>query len=135
MDITVLEKFNAYPEEVKLKLNFIRSLIFDIAQEFELGEVTESLKWGEPSLNVKNGSAVRIDWKANEPEQYVIYFNCKTKLVDTFKTLYTDGSLNFENNRSIVFLLSDLIPLVQVKHCISLSLRYHSIKNLPLLGA
>ncbi|MBU2970219.1 DUF1801 domain-containing protein [Pseudoalteromonas sp. C2R02] len=133
MNEMVKSKFDTYPEDIKTKLLLVRALIFELANELGLGQVTESLKWGEPSYHVKNGSPIRIDWKQKNPEHYAIYFNCKTKLVDTFKVLYTD-ELTFEDNRAIIFKRTASLPTTQVKHCLSLSLKYHKVKNLVLLG-
>lgn len=133
MNEMVKSKFDTYPEDIKTKLLLVRALIFELANELGLGQVTESLKWGEPSYHVKNGSPIRIDWKQKNPEYYAIYFNCKTKLVDTFKVLYTN-ELTFEDNRAIIFKRTASLPTTQVKHCLSLSLKYHKVKNLVLLG-
>jgi len=133
MNESVKFKFDSYPNNIRVKLYKIRALIFDIAHKEQLGLVIESLKWGEPSYYVKNGSPIRIDWKQKNPEHLAIYFNCKTKLVDTFKELYS-SELSFEGQRAILLKTSTPIPLNQVKHCLSLSLKYHLIKNLPLLG-
>ncbi|EGR1072196.1 DUF1801 domain-containing protein [Vibrio cholerae] len=111
----------------------IRSLIFEISESRELGEVKESLKWGEPSYSVINGSTIRFDWKAKYPEQYFIFFNCKTKLVDTFRELYSD-TLKFQGNRAIVLNINEALPIEQLSHCIEISLKYKLIKDLPLLG-
>jgi hypothetical protein len=62
-----------------------------------------------------------------------MYVHCQTKLVDTFKELYRDV-FKFEGNRAIVFDEDDEIPVDELKHCIFLSLTYHSRKNLPMLG-
>ncbi|MCU7998579.1 DUF1801 domain-containing protein [Shewanella sp. SM101] len=112
----------------------IRILIFSIAEVQDLGAVEESLKWGEPSYSVKNGSTVRFDWKPKYPEQYYLFFNCKTQLVDTFRELYSD-ILQFEGNRTIVLNIHDPLPESAISQCIELSLTYKSIKHLPLLGA
>ena len=124
----VEEKYKAYPEAIRKKLDRIRSLIFDVAEENGLGSVDETLKWGEPSYLVKGGSAVRIDWKIKEPYQYVVYFNCNTKLVDTFKELY-GGKFNFSGNRAIVFGLNEPIHEKQLKHCIKLALIITVLKH------
>ena len=99
-----------------------------------VGSLNETLKWGEPSYLASGGSTVRIDWKASAPERYAMYFNCNTKLVDTFREIYSD-SLSFEGNRAIVFERTDAVPAAALKHCIALSLQYHKLKHLPLLGA
>lgn len=130
----VAEIFRHYPERLRQKLLFLRQLILETASETEgVGAVEETLKWGEPSYVSKGGSTVRMDWKEKNPHQYAMYFHCKTKLVDTFKELYSD-KFRFEGNRAIVFHEGDEIPIEELKHCIALSLTYHSRKHLPMLG-
>ncbi|MGD8927299.1 MAG: DUF1801 domain-containing protein [Thioalkalispiraceae bacterium] len=131
----VAEIFANYPESVRKKLVRLRQLILDTAKESDdIGELEETLKWGEPSYLATGGSTIRIDWKKSTPEQYAMYFHCKTKLVDTFRELYTD-TFNFSGNRAIVFNKNDKIPVDELKYCIYLSLTYHRRKHLPLLGA
>lgn len=132
MDLSVKQKFNAYPEEVALVLEKLRSLIFSVAREDGIDDLTETLKWGEPSYVSKIGSTVRFDWKAKHPQQYCVYFNCRTSLIDTFQVLYGD-TFNYQGNRAIVLSVNQQIPK-ELAHCISLSLRYKKIKHLALLG-
>jgi len=54
-------------------------------------------------------------------------------MVDTFKELYRDKS-KFEGNRATVFNEDNEIPIIELKHCISLSLTYLLRKHLPMLG-
>jgi len=130
----VAEVFKNYPKHVRQKLMLLRQLVLDTASECKVaGMLEETLKWGEPSYLVKSGSTIRMDWKSSTPDQYAMYFHCKTKLVDTFKELYGD-ILKFEGNRAIVFHQNDEIPIDEVKHCILLSLTYHDRKHLPMLG-
>lgn len=129
----VAEVFKKYPSHMRKKLLFLRKLILKTAAELELGEVEETLKWGEPSYIVKQGSTIRMNWKPSAPEHYALYFNCKTTLVETFEALY--GYLFcYQANRAIIFTQNELIPVKQLKHCIALSLQYHRLKHLPLLG-
>ncbi|MBN7798316.1 DUF1801 domain-containing protein [Parahaliea mediterranea] len=130
----VKEKFNSYPEPIRARLESIRGIILAEAKKNGLGEVEEALKWGEPSYLVKGGSAIRCDWKEKFPDQYAVYFNCNTKLVDTFKELYGD-KFRFEGNRAMVFGVNDKLHKKELKHCIKLALTYHKLKHLPLLGA
>jgi hypothetical protein len=130
----VSEKFDSYPSHIRKKLMLLRQLVFDTASEIEgLDDLKETLKWGEPSYVTKMGSTIRIDWKKSNPEQYAMYFHCKTKLVDTFKELYRD-KMKFEGNRAIIFNENEKIPEEELKHCILLSLTYHSRKHLWMLG-
>ena len=130
----VAEAFNSYPDHIRKKLLKLRQLVLDTASETEeVSSLEETLKWGEPSYIAKSGSTIRMDWKKSNPNQYAMYFHCKTKLVDTFKELYRDR-LKFEGNRAIIFNENDRIPVKELKHCILLSLTYHQRKHLPMLG-
>ena len=133
-DPKIENKFQNYPEHVRPKLLKLRQLILDSATESDIiNKIEETLSWGEPSYKTKTGSTVRIDWKDKHPEQYAMYFTCTTSLVDTFRKLY-GNKLQFEGNRAIVFNLSDEIPEMELRHCITLALTYHNIKHLPFLG-
>lgn len=134
MNQAVANCFNEYPEDARKKLLDLRTLILNIASELELGEVEETLKWGEPSYSVKSGSPIRIDWKLKSPSNYYLFFNCKTTLVDTFRELHVD-TLAFQGNRAIVLRLHDDLPEQAIKQCITLGLTYQKVKHLPLLGA
>ena len=130
----VRAKFEAYPGKALLSMLSMRRLILDTASgDPAIGNVEETLKWGEPSYMAKGGSTLRIDWKAKEPDQYAMYFNCQTKLVETFEKLYGD-LFRFEGNRAIVFGLEENLPVPELKQCIVSTLRYHRVKRLPLLG-
>ncbi len=132
--LEVEKVFNSYPDNIRIKMLLLRQLVLETAAEIDnVQSIEETLKWGEPSYITKHGSTLRMDWKKSNPDQYAMYFHCKTKLVDTFKELYK-GKFKFEGNRAIVFNIKDKIPINELKHCISLSLTYHNIKHLPMLG-
>ncbi|MBL0026364.1 MAG: DUF1801 domain-containing protein [Saprospiraceae bacterium] len=127
-------KYQTYPKEIIPKLIFLRKLIIETATEIDtIEEIEETLKWGEPSYLVKNGSTIRIDWKTKSPDFYAMYFKCTSKLVSTFKEVYGD-TFRYENNRAIIFHLEDKIPVTELKGCIGLALKYHSVKNMVRLG-
>ncbi|EKO5176709.1 DUF1801 domain-containing protein [Vibrio vulnificus] len=134
MDKVVKDRFDEYPDNARVRLEELRNLVFKVASELELGEVDETLKWGEPSYSVKTGSPLRMDWKLKSPNNYYLFFNCQTKLVDTFRELYGD-ELVFQGNRAIVLSLSKPLPETVIKSCLELALTYHQRKNLTLLGA
>ena len=130
----VARVFDGYPEPMRKKMLRLRQLVLDTAAETEgVNTLEETLKWGEPSYLSKGGSTLRIDWKDRVSEQYAMYFNCNSSLVDTFKAIYGDV-FTFEGNRAIVFGENDELPMEELKHCISLALTYHRVKHLPLLG-
>ncbi len=133
MEKVIKDKFDSYPEAAKNYLMAIRALIFAVGKKEKVGTITEALKWGQLSYACRLGSPIRIDWSPKAPDNVSLYFHCQTTLVDTFRELYKD-SLNFVGNREIVISLSAPIPVEQLSVCISLALRYHRIKQLPLLG-
>lgn len=130
----VEEVFEQYPKQIQSRLLILRQLILDTAIETEgVDHVDETIKWGEPSYIAKKGSTIRIGWKQSNLDQYAMYFNCNTKLVDTFKEVYKD-LFNYEGNRAIIFVEYDEVPIYELKQCIALALTYHTRKHLPLLG-
>lgn len=134
MDCMIKQKFATYPDTIAVLLHNIRDLIYTVAKQDGIADLTEALKWGEPSYISKKGSTIRFNWKATSPDQYCIYFNCKTSLIDTFKEIYGD-TFSYQGNRAIVFKIDQTLPVKELSHCISMSLRYKNIKHLTLLGA
>ncbi|ABS78541.2 hypothetical protein CbuD7D7780_11725 (plasmid) [Coxiella burnetii] len=128
----VQEKFENYPQSIKPRLLFLREFIFKVAsQTAGVGDIEETLKWGEPSYvtsQTKSGSTIRIDWKKSTPNQYYIYFNCKTTLVDTFKEIY-DDLFTYGGNRSLIFQKDDKLPVDELSDCIAMALTYHLTKK------
>lgn len=126
-------KFDSYPTNVKSKLLELRALILEIANNNTyIGEIEESLKWNELSyalIKTGVGTSIRIDWKHNYPDKYFIYFNCQTRLVPTFKSLY-GNKIEFSGNRAIILDINIPIPKKEVVHCIELGLTYKINKHL-----
>lgn len=123
-----------YPELARTKLENIRRLILETADELdEVSSIEETLKWGEPSYLTKHGSTIRMDWKAKKPEQYALYFQCSSRLVETFKIVF-NKTFEYEGKRAIVFQMEDEIPRLELKSCIKAALIYHKVKHLPSLG-
>lgn len=135
MNPEVRLKYDSYPPHVRTRMLALRALILDTASEIsDVGTIEETLKWSEPAYVSKIGSTIRIDWKERNPDQYAIYFNCNSKLVEIFAQLY-GGVLHLEGNRAILLDMNAEIPVDVLRHCISLALTYHKVKHLPLLGA
>lgn len=126
--------FDRYPDTVRNKMEQLRALVLEVAEEEEqITTLEETLKWGEPSYLAKKGSTLRMDWKPKTPDQYALYFKCTSQLVPSFRKVYKD-LFTFEGNRAIVFKLDEELPEAELKQCIKATLTYHFVKNLPLLG-
>jgi len=126
--------FANYPDFVRDKMQKLRELVLETAEETSnLSDLEETLKWGEPSFVAKSGSTLRMDWKEKTPNQYAMYFQCTSRLVDTFRLVF-DQLFQYEGNRAIVFQLNQKIPVEELKECIRASLIYHKVKHLETLG-
>ena len=90
----VKKTIQLYPTDIQEQILDIREMIFTLAtKHIEIGTIEETLKWGEPSYITKHGSTIRMAWRKSSPNQLGIYFNCKSKLVDTFREIYSDTLL------------------------------------------
>ena len=74
-----------------------------------------------------NPPAEAAGWKASAPQQYAMYLNCQTTLVDTFRTLFPE--LDFEGNRAILFDESEDVDLDSLAVCVEAALTYHLRKK------
>ncbi len=128
----VAVKFEAYPPMVRRRMLALRELLFQTAAATpNVGEIEETLKWGEPAYLTKNktGSTVRMDWKAKDPDSYSMYFHCQTNLVETFRAMFPHD-FTFSGNRALVFRLDEEVPQDALATCIAAALTYHSAKRL-----
>lgn len=133
----VQAKFDTYPLAARRRLLALRELVFRVAAATPgVGEVEESLKWGEPTYTPRNkaGSPFRMDWKAKAPDDYAVYFHCQTGLVEMFKTMFP-GDFRFEGNRALVLALDSKVPADELTVCISAALTYHRNKRKDLQSA
>lgn len=132
LDASVAQVLASYPQSIREKVLVLRSLIFKTAATTEgVGELTETLKWGEPAYLTtasKSGTTIRLGWKRPHPSRYAMYVHCQTNLVETFRTLAPDG-VQFEGNRAIVFEETDTVPTDFLTACIAAALTYHREKR------
>ena len=126
--------FARYPDPVRKKMLFLRELIIETAKETDqVNSLEETLKWSEPAYLTPIGSTLRIDWKEKTPDQYAMYFQCTSRLVETFRLVF-GSKFQFEGNRAIIFKMNKKIPVEELKACIQAALTYHKVKNLQTLG-
>lgn len=126
----VLDVLHAKPKVMIGELLALRTLIIKVAKEESI-TLEESLKWGQASYISKQGSTVRIGQFDNQ--YYALYVHCQTQLIETYKEIYKD-IFRYSGKRGLLFAVGNELPVVQLKHCIAMALRYHQLKHLPLLG-
>ena len=128
----VARTFDSYPSAVRSRLLALRELIFATAAAIDgVGELEETLKWGEPAYltsQSRSGSTIRIAWKKSKPARFAMYFNCQTTLVEMFRTTFA-GDFQFEGNRAIVFDVGVTPPTDALSLCIAAALTYHRDKQ------
>jgi hypothetical protein len=127
-DCAVAAAFDAHPEPVREALLRLRQhILAAAAQNPGIGDLVETLKWGEPAYLPKMpriGTTVRINGVKGSRDRYAAYFHCQTTLIRSFKELY-GSEFSFEGNRAIVFSLRDEVPEEAFRHCVALALTYH----------
>lgn len=136
-DKAVKQIFDQFPEKSRQKFLKIRQLIFDVAAATDgVGELTETLRWGEPSYltqRTKSGSMIRLNIprqlrESENPEKLGVYFQCQTTLVGDFRRHHADR-LQFEGNRAILIDAKAALPVRPLKDCFRTALTYHLNKR------
>lgn len=124
----VASKFAGYPHAARRRLMQLRQLIFETAAATPgVGAVEETLKWGDPAYLTSEtgaGSTIRIDWKKVRPDECAMYFNCRTSLVERFRTMFPND-FRFEGNRALVFQLNGPVAMDALAVCVAAALTYH----------
>lgn len=123
MDERVRGVFDGYDPETRDRLLSLRATIYDVAAETEgVGELTETLKWGQISYLNPAGTTLRIDTAPSEDARVALYVHCQTSIVETLRSEY-DGLLEFEGTRAII-LPDHEVPDEALRDCIQRALTY-----------
>lgn len=117
-----------HPDTVRARLLEIRLLIFAVAKDIgDVGPLTETLKWGEPAYLTevsRSGTTIRLGATREAPDDSAVLFNCKTSLIDMFRTAFP-ADFKFEGNRALVIPAECAIPRTPLLFCLSAALTYH----------
>ncbi len=129
MNSKVKDKYNSYPSNVKKFALQIRKIILEVAKDTDIDFIGEDLKWGEPSfLTKKSGSTFRLDWKKKTPEHLSLFFNCRTKLISTFKEMYPED-FEYVGNREFRLPINQKFSITKFKKCIEIAFKYNLLKK------
>lgn len=119
--------FGALPAPIGKRLLQVRALVFAIAAKHdEVGQLTETLKWGEPAYLTDesgSGSTIRLG-RLKDSEHAAILFNCKTTLIDTFRERFPD-QFEYRQTRALLLPVEGTLPKRELSVCLSLALTYH----------
>jgi len=125
----VAATFNDWPQPVRRELFILRDLILATASETDgVGEITETLKWGEPAYltsETRSGSTIRIaPTNAKSAHDYAMFFICSTHLVNDFRARFGD-TFEYEGERAVLFNVGDSVPVDELRECVRSALTYH----------
>lgn len=125
----IAEVFDAYSPAVAARLREMRRLILESAAATPgVGEIVETLKWGQPSYlteGPKSGTTIRIDGLKDREDGVAVFFHCGTDMVESCRTHYPD-TFDYEGNRALHMSASDALPEDALRHCFQLALTYHT---------
>ena len=120
--------FDSYPLAAGKRLMQVRQLILKCAsQDDAIGELTETLKWGEPAYltaQTGSGSTIRLGFKDKLPDSVAVYFNCQTTIVNEIQQRYPN-KFKCENNRALLLPVNKPIPKKELSECLNIALKYH----------
>lgn len=89
-----------------------------------VGEIAESLKWGEPSYTpAKKGVGSSVRLAPRKDGKVSMHFICHTGLITRFREIY-GRELEFEGSRTIVVDAKNPLPEAALRHCVSMALTY-----------
>ena len=118
--------FSPPGRETAALMRELRRLVYAAAGETPgVGELAETLKWGEPSYAPKRpriGSPVRL--AARSGGEVAMYFICHTHLVARFREIYPH-CFAFEGDRALIFWPGAALPGPELRHCIAMALTFH----------
>jgi Domain of unknown function (DU1801) len=128
MPAEVAAAFSAFPERIRTRLLEVRELIFETAADIKgVGPLTETLKWGEPAYLTEatgSGSTIRLGWIRSSERACAVLFNCRTTLIDDFRSQFPDV-FAYEKNRAILLDARERLPEAPLRSCLGMALTYH----------
>ena len=128
MPAEVTAVFSTFPTIVRTRLLEVGELIFETAAAIEsVGPLTETLKWGEPAYLTQatgSGSTIRLGWLRSSERACAVLFNCRTTLIDDFRSQFPDV-FAYEKNRAILLDARELLPEAPLRSCLGMALTYH----------
>jgi Domain of unknown function (DU1801) len=128
MPADVTAAFSAFPAGVRARLLEVRDLIFETAAAIgSVGPLTETLKWGEPAYLTQatgSGSTIRLGWFRPSERACAVLFNCRTTLIDDFRSQFPDV-FAYEKNRAILLDAGEPLPEAALRSCLGMALTYH----------
>ena len=120
-----------WPQAAQTHFCTLRDIVHDAAKVAKIGDLTETLKWGEPAWLPATsgiGSTLRASWSPKRPVTLDLFLSCNSTLPETMRSLYPT-TFEFDGKRSILLPLDFPLPTDALHHCAHLTLTYHRTKT------
>lgn len=128
MDQHIITAYERFSEPVSKRLLEIRRLLLDIAHhDHEIGPITETLKWGEPSYlteQSKSGTTIRLSHVKERSDVCGVYVHCQTRLIGEFRDSFGD-ELEFSGNRAVLIDVNTPLDETLITMFLRKALTYH----------
>ncbi len=122
----VADVFAGFPTAERDMALALRDLIYDVAAATpEVGQIEETLKWGQPSYltpDTKSGSTLRVGLAKGGG--VAIFAHCGTDIISTYAATFANMD-QIEGNRAIVFHSPDDIDAARLRLLVHHGLTYH----------
>ena len=123
--------YDDFDQPTRAALLKVRQLVFEVAQSNPVvGEIHETLKWGQPSYltpKTKSGSTIRLASSGTTPDTCGIYLNCNTTLISQMRDIYPDA-FTYQGSRAALFAAGDPPHPDVLAHVVEMALTYHRRK-------
>ncbi|MCF2870854.1 DUF1801 domain-containing protein [Octadecabacter sp. G9-8] len=113
--------FAAFAPPHRAALLTLRDLIFDTAAPLPIGQITESLKWGQPSYTTNTATPIRLG--VTKTNDIAILTHCQSTVMSDFRAL-APPDMRFDGNRALHLDPTDTIPLNDITPLIRAALTY-----------
>ena len=123
--------FAAMPNRVEARMREVRGLILAAAAALDVGDIEETLKWGQPAhlpVTPKVGTTVRLGWSEADPDYLGVYVHCQTRLLDGFRERFPDA-FRYVGNRAILLPVKGAYPEAALQQIAGMALTYHRDKR------
>lgn len=110
----------AFPKPQQEGVLKLRQMIFEEAAQHDV-QVTENLKWGQPSYVAPKGTPLRIG--APKTGGFALYAHCQSSVISTFAAHHGKG-FKIEGNRAVHFKSADDLDAPALRQLISHALLY-----------
>ena len=120
-------KFQSWPANAAQYASEIRALFIQTAQNFDVRDLEESLKWGEPAWRPKKGgTTLRASWSPKTPTELGLFVDCKSDLCARMQSDFPND-FRFVAPRAMYLPLAQPVPTPAVTHLARIAFRYKRV--------